>query len=47
MTTHDHDDLLFERIGRVALITLNRPHRKNALTAGMLDGLAALVTDLA
>jgi len=33
------DDILFERDGRVATITLNRPHRRNALAGGMSERL--------
>jgi enoyl-CoA hydratase len=32
-----HNSLLFERLGHVARITLNRPQRANALNAAMLD----------
>lgn len=35
------DDLLIERDGAVATITLNRPDKRNALTFGMYEGLAA------
>lgn len=33
------EDLLFERSGRIATITLNRPERRNALAGGMSERL--------
>ncbi|MEE9286068.1 MAG: enoyl-CoA hydratase-related protein [Dehalococcoidia bacterium] len=33
------DDLLYEKRGRVALLTMNRPHRMNALSTGLLEAL--------
>ena len=38
-------DLLAERRGHVALLTLNRPERLNAITFAMLEALAAALTD--
>lgn len=35
------EDVLFERRGRVGLITLNRPKALNALTLGMVDAMQA------
>jgi enoyl-CoA hydratase len=35
------EDVLFERRGRVGLITLNRPKALNALTLGMVDAIQA------
>jgi len=42
------DDLQAERVGdgdHVALLTLNRPERRNALSAGMLGGLATVLKE--
>lgn len=36
------DELLYERRGSAALITLNRPDRLNALTAPMIEGVVSL-----
>ncbi len=33
------DDLLYEKRGKVALLTMNRPNRMNALSQGLLDAL--------
>jgi 2-(1,2-epoxy-1,2-dihydrophenyl)acetyl-CoA isomerase len=41
------DHLLQERHGAVALLTLNRPERLNALTADLLDDLRRSLLDLA
>jgi enoyl-CoA hydratase/carnithine racemase len=38
-------DLLTERRGHVALLTLNRPERLNAITFAMLEALAAALTE--
>src|SRR5438876_5461112 len=35
----EYTDLLYELQGRVAVITLNRPERLNALSLGMREGL--------
>lgn len=40
-------DLIFARAGDTAHLTLNRPRRLNAISAAMLDGLAAALDDLA
>lgn len=39
--------LLFEKIGRTALITLNRPQRRNALDLGLAEALLATVEQVA
>jgi enoyl-CoA hydratase/carnithine racemase len=39
MTTSDSPDVLYDRVGHVATITLNRPHRLNAISMPMLDQL--------
>jgi enoyl-CoA hydratase/carnithine racemase len=39
------DELLVETKGRVAVITLNRPERLNAISRDMLDELSAKVTE--
>src|SRR5689334_10838425 len=41
-----HNSLLFERLGRVARITLNRPQRANALNAAMLDEINQALDDI-
>jgi enoyl-CoA hydratase/carnithine racemase len=38
-------DLLVDRDGRVALLTLNRPGKRNALSRNLLDELTAAVAD--
>jgi enoyl-CoA hydratase/carnithine racemase len=40
-------DILVERTGAVATVTLNRPQKKNAITVGMLDELIAGLDALA
>src|SRR4029077_17496716 len=40
-------DILVERTGAVATVTLNRPQKKNAITVGMLDELIAGLDGLA
>ena len=40
------EDLLFEKDGDVAVITLNRPDRMNAMSAGMTSGMLRLVREL-
>jgi enoyl-CoA hydratase len=39
-----HPEVLFERRGRLGLVTLNRPQAVNALTAGMVDLLLRQLT---
>ena len=34
------DDLLGRRVGAVAILTFNRPERRNALSGGMYTGFA-------
>ena len=40
------EDLLFERNGRVATLTINRPHRRNALAAGVTEKVFYKLTEL-
>lgn len=40
------EDLLFEKDGDVAIITLNRPDRMNAMSAAMTQGMLGLVREL-
>lgn len=40
------EHLVVEQQGAIAIITLNRPERRNALTPAMLDGLRRLAEDL-
>jgi enoyl-CoA hydratase len=42
-----YDNVLLERDGPVTWLILNRPHRLNAMNGGLLDDLAASLTDLA
>lgn len=46
MDDHSTDTLLVARAGGVVTITLNRPHRKNALTARMVGGLRACLEEV-
>jgi enoyl-CoA hydratase len=39
-------DLTVDRVGDVAVLTLNRPERRNALTAGLMVALAATMAEL-
>lgn len=41
------DNIVSERLDRVALVTLNRPERLNALNANLLDELAEILAGLA
>lgn len=36
------DPLLFERRGRIGILTINRPARKNSLSGGLLDAFEAM-----
>ena len=38
--------ITLERIGRVAVITLNRPERRNAMNEAMWDRFEAVVSEL-
>lgn len=40
-------EILLEKRGNTAVITMNRPHRRNALTPSLLLSLAGLLSDLA
>lgn len=42
----EQDELLIKRDGPIAVLTLNRPHRNNALTDGMLVKLGRTVLEL-
>ncbi|MEI7030356.1 enoyl-CoA hydratase/isomerase family protein [Streptomyces pratensis] len=46
MTPDEESPLLTERRGRVVTLTLNRPHRRNAMSTAMLGQLAEQLTDL-
>lgn len=41
------EDLLGHRVGNVAVLTFNRPERRNALSAGMYDGFAKALPAIA
>ena len=41
------DTVLVERSGGIATVTLNRPHKKNAITGEVLDGLNAALDTIA
>ncbi len=41
------EDLLYERVGRVATVTINRPHRRNALAGGLTEQIYNLIAALA
>lgn len=41
----DYEDLLYEKDGPIATITLNRPEALNAISLAMLDSLAAALRD--
>ncbi|OPX13282.1 enoyl-CoA hydratase/isomerase family protein [Mycobacterium sp. AT1] len=47
VTTHSDDTVLLERHGAVATVIINRPKRRNALTAPARVGLRAALTALA
>jgi 2-(1,2-epoxy-1,2-dihydrophenyl)acetyl-CoA isomerase len=40
------DDLVAEITDRVAVLTMNRPHRRNALSDGMIAALGRMLSDL-
>lgn len=46
METEAENTLLVTRREGVVTVTLNRPHRKNALTTGMLDRLRAVLSEV-
>ena len=46
MTRYEEDTILVARDAQVATVTLNRPHKLNALTKAMWRGLGSAVTDL-
>ncbi len=45
--TNEHSAVLFERIGHVALITLNRPDAMNAVNSAVAAGLGNALAELA
>jgi len=47
MTAYEDDTILVARDAEVAMVTLNRPHKLNALTKAMWRGLGTAITDLA
>lgn len=47
MTLDTGDQVLIERDGAVAVVVLNRPTRRNALTLGVMDTLRGVFADLA
>ena len=47
MTGYEDDTVLVARDGQVATVTLNRPHKLNALTKPMWRGLGSAISDLA
>jgi enoyl-CoA hydratase/carnithine racemase len=40
------EDVLFARDGAVGVITLNRPHRRNTLTDGMLETMQGILSEI-
>ena len=46
MTCYEEDAILVARDANVATVTLNRPHKLNALTKAMWRGLGSAITDL-
>jgi len=46
MTNADHESVRFERRGHVAVITLNRPAMRNAVDAGIAQGLELAIDTL-
>ena len=46
MTRYEEDTILVARDANVATVTLNRPHKLNALTKAMWRGLGSAITDL-
>ncbi|HKU87181.1 MAG TPA: enoyl-CoA hydratase-related protein [Casimicrobiaceae bacterium] len=46
MSGYEGDTILVARDGHVATVTLNRPHKLNALTKAMWQGLGAAINDL-
>ena len=41
----EFQDLIYQKEGHVATITLNRPERLNAFTGTMIDGLIQSIRD--
>ena len=41
------ETLLVDRRDGVVIATMNRPHRKNAVTATMMEELIAVITEVA
>src|SRR5437016_5512094 len=41
-----YDNLLYEREGRLAVVTLNRPNRRNALSMGLMTELIDCLDDV-
>ena len=44
--TIEMDEVLFERVGSVGVLTLNRPEAMNALTVGMLETMKGLLDEI-
>ena len=42
----ENDPLLVSKAGHVCTLVINRPHKRNALTAGLLAALCRLLEEL-